>query len=81
VTRPDDPPSNLSVGFRWASRVSTIGLEFAVPPVLGALLDRRWGTLPLATLVGVVLGFAVAMLHLLRIAREQSGLDSSRHSK
>jgi hypothetical protein len=73
VTRPDETPSNLSVGLRWASRISTIGLEFAVPPVLGALLDRRWGTPPLVTLVGVVVGFAAAMVHLLRIARERPG--------
>lgn len=51
----------------------TVGLEFALPALLGSVLDRRWGTLPLATVVGAVLGFAVGMMHILRIAREGSG--------
>ena len=69
-----EPRSRLSVGIQWASRVTTIGLEFALPPLMGAGLDRWWGTSPLATLIGAVLGFAVGMMHLLRIAREGSRL-------
>jgi F0F1-type ATP synthase assembly protein I len=55
---------------QWASRVTTVGLEFALPPLLGALLDRRLGTSPAALLVGAVLGFVVGIVHLLQIARE-----------
>ena len=62
------PP--LSVGMEWASRISTVGLEFALPPLAGAGLDRWWGTSPWATVLGAVLGFAVGMMHILRIARE-----------
>jgi ATP synthase protein I len=54
----------------WASRISTIGLEFALPPLAGVGLDRWWGTGPWATVVGAVLGFAVGMMHILRVARE-----------
>ena len=61
--------SNLSVGMGWASRVSTIGLEFALPALLGNGLDRWWRTTPLVTVLGAFLGFAVGMMHLLRIAR------------
>jgi F0F1-type ATP synthase assembly protein I len=57
----------------WASRISTVGLEFAVPPLLGVLLDRWAGTSPAALLVGAVLGFGVGMMHILRIAREGAG--------
>jgi len=60
--------SSLSVGMEWASRVSTIGLEFALPPLAGAGLDRWWGSSPWATVIGAVLGFAVGMMHVLRIA-------------
>ena len=80
MTRPE-PRSPLSVGMEWASRVTTIGLEFALPPLLGALPrpaagDRaRW-----LTLVGAVLGFAVGMMHILRIAREASKPELSRDS-
>jgi ATP synthase protein I len=68
-----EPRSILSVGMQWASRVTTIGLEFALPPLMGAGLDRWWKTSPLATIIGAVVGFAVGMVHLLRIAREGTG--------
>ena len=70
VRAPTRTSSALSVGMEWASRVTTVGLEFALPPLAGAGLDRWWGTSPWATVVGAVLGFAVGMVHLLRIARE-----------
>jgi hypothetical protein len=62
----------LSVGVMWASRVTTVGLEFALPAFAGLYLDRHWGTKPAGTLVGAILGFAVGMMHILRIAKEGS---------
>ncbi len=70
MSKPEDR-SNLSIGIEWASRISTVGLEFALPPLVGAYIDSRTHTSPLVTLVGVVLGFAVGMWHILRIARER----------
>lgn len=70
MTRSDEPRSALSVGIQWASRVTTVGLEFVVPPLLGVALDRWWGTNPLAMLTGAVLGFVAGMMQILRIARE-----------
>ena len=67
---PPERRSALSAGVEWASRISTIGLEFALPPLAGAGLDRWWGTSPWATVVGAALGFAVGMMHLLRVARQ-----------
>jgi hypothetical protein len=76
VGRPESR-SFLTIGMEWASRVTTIGLEFALPPILGAWADRRWQTGPWLTVVGAVLGFAVGMTHVLQIARtankDQSG--------
>lgn len=66
------PRSVLAVGMQWASRATTLGLEFALPALLGVWLDRRWGSTPLATVIGAVLGFAVGMMHVLRIARQGS---------
>lgn len=60
----------MSAGIMWASRVTTLGLEFALPPLVGLYLDNRWHTRPVALLVGSVLGFAAGMVHILRIARE-----------
>ena len=73
MTRSDEPRSALSVGMEWASRVTSVGLEFVLPALLGALLDHWWGTSPVALLVGAVLGFAVGMMGILRIAREGAG--------
>ena len=73
MTRSDEPRSNLSVGMEWASRVTTVGLTFVVPPLAGHLLDLWWKTSPGALLVGAVLGFAVGMMNILRIAREGTG--------
>ena len=68
-----EPRSVLSVGMQWASRITTVGLEFALPPLMGAGLDGWWRTSPWATVVGAVVGFAVGMMHILRIAREGTG--------
>lgn len=73
MTRRDEPRSSLSVGMEWASRITSVGLEFAVPTLLGALLDRWLRTSPAALLIGAVLGFAVGMMHVLRFARDGAG--------
>ncbi len=71
MTRPESR-STLSVGMQWASRISTIGMEFALPALLGAYVDQWWALRPLATVFGAVLGFAVGMMHILRIARRDT---------
>ena len=67
-----DGRSPLSVGMNWASRITTLGFEFALPPLLGHYVDGRLGSNPVGLMVGMVLGFAVGMMHLLRIARDSS---------
>jgi F0F1-type ATP synthase assembly protein I len=69
VDRPE-PRSPLAVAVQWASRITTVGLEFALPPLAGVYLDRYWSLRPLATVLGVLIGFAVGMVHILGIARE-----------
>lgn len=68
----------LALGVMWASRVTTLGLEFALPAVVGIVVDRRWNLAPWATLVGSALGFALGMTHLLRLAREGTGSPPGR---
>ena len=54
----------------WASRGMSVGLEFVVPAILGLWLDRYWPVAPLGVIAGAVLGFALGLTHLLRIAKE-----------
>lgn len=57
----------------WASTITTIGLEYTVPILLGYALDRWWSTLPVATMAGVVVGLALGMVHTVRLARLTPG--------
>jgi hypothetical protein len=66
------PRSPLSVGIDWASRITTLGFEFALPALLGHYIDRKAGSNPVGLLVGMVFGFVAGMVHLLRIARDSS---------
>jgi hypothetical protein len=67
-----DQRSPLSIGIGWASRISTLGFEFSLPPIAGHLVDRWLGSNPVGTLVGMIIGFLVGMIHLLQIAKGSS---------
>jgi len=68
VSQKSDPRSAVSIGLDWGTRITTIGLEFALPTVLGFGLDRWWKTSPWMTLAGALLGLATGMTHVLRLA-------------
>ena len=72
MTQKPDGRSALSIGMDWATRVTTIGLEFALPACLGFILDRWWSTAPWMTVVGAFLGLGTGMVHLVRLASELS---------
>jgi len=57
----------------WGTRVTAIGLEFALPAFLGFGLDRLWGTAPWMTILGAFLGVGMGMLHVIRLASEPPG--------
>jgi len=63
--------SPYAVGYEWSVRISTIGLEMALPPVFGMWLDSKCGTLVLFTLLGAVFGMTTALIHLIRIGKNQ----------
>jgi ATP synthase protein I len=65
-----EPRSPLGVGLEWVSRITTIGLEFALPPAAGFGVDYWLGTTPAGTITGAVLGFVVGMLHTVRMSSE-----------
>jgi ATP synthase protein I len=65
-----EPRSPLGVGLELASRITTVGLEFAVPPAAGFGVDYWLGTTPVATITGAILGFLAGMLHAVRLSSE-----------
>ena len=56
----------------WASRITAMGVGFAVPPVAGHYVDQWLGTGLVFLIVGMILGFGVGILQLTRIARDSS---------
>jgi ATP synthase protein I len=73
VIQQPDSRSALSIGLDWGTRITTIGLEFALPAFIGFGLDRWWNTIPWMTVVGAFLGLAIGMTHVLRLAYELPG--------
>jgi ATP synthase protein I len=73
VSQKPDARSALSVGMDWGARITTIGLEFALPAFIGFGLDRWWKTRPWMTIVGAFLGLGIGMLHVFRLASELPG--------
>lgn len=55
-----------------AARVMSIAIQMALPPGIGWWLDERFGTTPWLAVVGVVLGFTMAMLELLKLAKDSN---------
>ncbi len=79
MSQKPDVRSALSIGMEWGTRVTAIGLEFALPALLGFGLDRWWGTAPWMTVLGAFLGVGMGMLHVIRLASEPQ--DSPRRSQ
>jgi F0F1-type ATP synthase assembly protein I len=73
VARLTEQRSALAVAIESASKVWTIAISFSLPALIGFGLDRWWGSGPVCTLIGVVLGFAVGLLQILRFSREIPG--------
>ena len=67
-----ETPSPMSVGFAWAARASRLGLEVrGAAPARPPRQREARGTAPGGLMVGMVLGFAAGIAHVLRIARDQ----------
>jgi hypothetical protein len=52
----------------WATRISNIGFQMALPPLVGWWADGRWGTAPWLLIVGAGFGFLSGMLAILKLA-------------
>lgn len=75
-----DSRSPISIGIDWGARVTSIGLEFALPAVLGHFLDKWLDSAPWLTLVGAILGMAIGMSHILRLPAQLAKAERRRSS-
>ena len=60
---------STSTGIEIASRVTTIGMEMAAPPLLGWMLDRWLGTSPWLLILCAALGLYLAFTHLMALSK------------
>ena len=51
----------IVVAMEWVSKITTISLEMALPPLAGHWLDDRWGTAPWMLVAGALLGMFVVI--------------------
>jgi len=81
VIKQQESQSPLALGIAWASRVTTIGLMFALPAMLGYGVDSWLHTTPAGTIVGAGVGFATGMLQTVRMSRQLPGGSASRDDR
>ncbi|MCG8448453.1 MAG: AtpZ/AtpI family protein [Pirellulales bacterium] len=70
MTNSPDGRSPVARAAEWSSRIMTISLEMVVPGLIGYRLDQKLDTKIGFMIAGFVLGFAVAMKHLLYLTRK-----------
>ena len=71
--RPDS--RSVALAFEWVAKITTVGLEMALPAIIGGYADRRLGTGYWA-LVGLVFGFVAGLWHLLRMTSAPDHRDN-----
>jgi F0F1-type ATP synthase assembly protein I len=59
-------------GMRWASAITSCGLEIVVPSAAGYWVDVRLNTQPLFTVIGLLLGLIAASYHLYILLRNST---------
>ena len=67
-----DGRNAVARGYVLATRVSSIGMQMAFPPLIGWWLDARFKTTPWLLIIGALLGFAVSLLELIRLAKDSN---------
>lgn len=67
----------IAAGMRWATTISAVSLEMALPPVLGLWIDKKLGTSPVFLAGLAVLGMVAAMMHLRQLVLQKSASEPS----
>jgi hypothetical protein len=61
----------MAVAMAWASRITTVSLEMAIPPVVGYWIDQRLGTRVVFTMLGAALGMTAAIWQLTHLSSKR----------
>ncbi|GIV15268.1 MAG: hypothetical protein KatS3mg022_0703 [Armatimonadota bacterium] len=71
---PAKPAAPINKGMRAMALASTIGLSLVIPPVLGYFagrwLDGRFGTEPILSMVGLIVGIVLGFVEMVRILQQ-----------
>src|SRR5262245_55400609 len=68
---PGGPPDRKEMGYYLA--LGQVGLEMVAPIGVGLALDLWFGWLPVATFIGLVVGFVGGLYHLVALVRKHGG--------
>ncbi len=77
----EDGRHAMARGYVLASRVMSIGMQMVVPLGVGWWVDSVWKTAPWCMSLGAVLGFVVAMLELIHLAKVSAASEDERASR
>ncbi|MFO0262595.1 MAG: AtpZ/AtpI family protein [Planctomycetota bacterium] len=70
-----DDRAPMAKAMDWVARITTAGLSFGLPPLLGYWLDQRYGLGYLLTLLGFGFGMFAGGWQLMKIARDAGAED------
>lgn len=60
----------MGAAMRWATQVTSIGFELAVPAGGGVWLDQKYGTAPWLTILGALIGVFLAFRGFQQLIRD-----------
>lgn len=66
-------PKTLAEAYKIASRVINLALGCIVPPAVGFFLDRKFGTTPILSILGLVFGLVSMFVQIRQLVRELPG--------
>jgi hypothetical protein len=69
----NDSRSPLAIAMTWASQVTTIAAEMAVPALAGLWLDRKAGTGFVFVSLGAIVGLVLGLTSLIRLTQSPKG--------
>jgi F0F1-type ATP synthase assembly protein I len=79
VTKNDDDRDGRNAvtrGYVLATRVTSIGMQMALPPAIGWWADKKFNTEPWLLCLGAILGLTISLIELVRLAKESDDSKS-----